>query len=217
MRILRSLAPLYVFALLVVVLGESSAVAQQPNPVPTLMPAPNATLNPVPPTASPAPTPSPPQRGRARPLPTATAQRTPEPTPTPTSPAFASLDGTWEVQVQYGDHTTYSYFDLTQSAATLAGDWRYEGKKYVLDGTYDGRLIKMTVKFPQKTVTLSGYVENATDMVGLVDFADGKQTIAFTAEHRAPPSHNLLNRGEPEAGGGRRRGGGNPAPSPKPT
>ncbi len=201
-------------ALLVAYLGGADAAAQivPPNPVPTQSPYPRATLNPVPPTASPEPTPSPAPRGRrGRP---ASPAKSPEPTATPTSPAFASLDGTWEVQVQYSDHTNYGYFDVLQTTSTLTGDWRYQGKRFSMDGTYDGRLIKMVAKLPQGNVTLSGYVENASDMVGLIDFNDGKTPIAFTAEHRQPPSKNLLNRGEPEAGGGRHRGGG---PQPQPT
>jgi hypothetical protein len=206
-------------ALLVAYLGGADATAQivPPNPVPTATPIPSVTLNPVPPAASPVPTatPPPPRGRRGRPGPSS-SPKGPEPTATPTSPAFASLDGTWEVQVQYSDHTTYSYFDLLQTTSTLAGNWRYEAKKYPLDGTYDGRLIKMVVKFPKGNVTLSGYVENATDMVGLADFNDGKPPVAFTAEHRQLPSKNLLNRGEPEAGGGRRRGGGGGGANPQP-
>lgn len=195
-------------ALLMAYFGGAGAWAQvvPPNPVPTQTPPPNVPLNPVPPTASPSPTPQPGRRRGARPSASATPKG-PEPTPTPTSPAFASLDGTWEVQVQYSDHTTYSYFDLVQTTNTLSGDWRYQGKKDVLDGTYDGRLIKMVVKLPSGSVTLSGYVENSTDMVGLVDFNDGKTPVAFTAEHREPPNKNLLNRGDNTSG---RRGGGTP-------
>jgi hypothetical protein len=214
---IRFLASLAGCAILVAYLGGADAAAQivPPNPVPTATPIPSATLNPVPPTASPVPTatPPPPRGRRGRPSPSS-GPKSPEPTATPTSPAFASLDGTWEVQVQYSDHTNYGYFDVLQTTSTLTGNWRYQGKKFPMDGTYDGRLIKMVAKLPQGNVTLSGYVENATDMVGLIDFNDGKTPIAFTAEHRQPPSKNLLNRGEPEAGGGRHRGG---QPQPQPT
>jgi len=216
-RALTLLGSLSACALLVAYLGGADAAAQQPNPVPTPVPAPNVTLNPVPPTASPAPTPTPPPaRGRrGRPAPSG-GPKTPEPTATPTSPAFASLDGTWEVQVQFSDHTNYGYFDLVQTTSTLNGDFRYQAKKFAMDGTYDGRLIKMVAKLPQGNATLSGYVENATDMVGLIDFNDGKTPIAFTAEHRQPPSKNLLNRGG-ENTGGRRGGGGAGQPRPQQT
>jgi hypothetical protein len=176
--------------------GGTSARAQIQPPIQTPKPLPDVTLNPVPPTPMPAPTRAP--RGR-RGSSTPSPAQTPGPTPTPTSPAFASLDGTWEVQVQYPDHTTYSYFDLHQTADALAGNWRYEAKVYPLDGTYDGRLIRMVVKMGGGNVTLAGYVENASDMVGLADFGGGK-SIAFTAEHRAAPNRNLLKRGiEPSA------------------
>jgi hypothetical protein len=203
-RNLVSLGLASVAALAVAFAGGSGARAQIKPPIQTPMPAPDVTLNPVPLTPSPTPSPSPPpQRGRRASTPG--PAKTPEPTPTPTSPAYASLDGTWEVQVQYSDHTTYSYFELRQASETLAGSWKYEGKPYPLDGTYDGRLIRIVVKMTSGNVTLSGYVENASDMVGLVDFGGGK-TVAFTAEHRAAPNKNLLKRGvEPTPAGRRRR------------
>ena len=191
-------------ALAVAFAGGTGARAQI-LPIPTPTPAPNVTLNPVPPTPSPSPSPSPPP-GRGRRASTPGPAKTPEPTPTPTSPAYASLDGTWEVQVQYSDHTTYSYFELHQATETLAGSWKYEGKPYPLDGTYDGRLIRMVVKMTSGSVTFSGYVENASDMVGLIDFGSGK-TVAFTAEHRAAPNKNLLKRGGDTPASGGKRGG----------
>jgi hypothetical protein len=113
----------------------------------------------------------------------------PQVTPTPTSPAFATLDGTWEVQVQHPDTTDYSYLIIKQAAdGVLTGNWRIGKTLYPLDGTYDGRLIKLVVKEPSGDVTLSGYVETASDMVGLVDYGAGKGTpVAFTAEHRSRP------------------------------
>jgi hypothetical protein len=183
-------------ALLVAFGGGGNAGAQspppppRPNPSATPLPTPTAALNPVPPTATPVPsTPSPAPRGRGR-RPAPSGSPTPEPTPTPTSPAFASLDGSWEVQVQYIDHTTYSYLIIKQTANVLSGSWRVDGKDNPLDGTYDGRLIRMVVKMPAGNVTLSGYVEGASDMVGLADFGKGNPT-AFTAEHRAAPGKFL--------------------------
>jgi hypothetical protein len=179
-------------ALAVAFAGGTGARAQIQPPIQTPKPAPDITLNPVPPSPTPSPTPAP-RRGRGR-APSTASPKTPEPTATPTSPAYASLDGSWEVQVQYIDHTTYSYFDMRQTKDTLTGVWKYEGKSVPFDGTYDGRLIRMVAKLDKGNVTLSGYVENASDMVGLIDYGGGK-TVAFTAEHRAAPNRNLLKRG----------------------
>jgi hypothetical protein len=113
----------------------------------------------------------------------------PSPSPTPTSPAFATLDGTWEVQVQHPDTTDYSYLTIKQDpSGVLSGLWKVGKISYPIDGTYDGRLIKVVAKEPSGDVTLSGYVETASDMVGLVDYGVGKGTpVAFTAEHRSRP------------------------------
>jgi hypothetical protein len=163
--------------------------------------SPPAVPSPPPPPAPPAESPSPSASGTpgdaflkgpgqtektaktARKSPKATAN--PEATATPTSPAYASLDGTWEVQVQYTNRTDYSYIALKQGDnGALTGQWKIDGKMYPLDGTYDGRLIHMVAKGPGGEVTLSGYVETASDMVGLVDYGSGKTQVAFTAEHR---------------------------------
>jgi hypothetical protein len=187
-----------VFALGLAASGSGLVRAQAPPPPP--VPNPSATPLPAPtlvPTAAPtqaptqAPSPSPRGRRGGRPAPAASGK--PEPTATPTSPAFASLDGTWEVEVQYPDHTNYSYMVLRQRDSTLSGTWRLDGKEYPLQGTYDGRLIRMSIKQTAGEVALSGYVENASDMVGLVDYGKGTSP-AFTAEHRGPPPHGLLQR-----------------------
>ncbi len=119
----------------------------------------------------------------------AKASSEPSPSPTPTSPAFATLDGTWEVQVQHPDTTDYSYLLIKQDASgVLSGTWKVGKTSYPVDGTYDGHLIKVVAKVPAGDVTLSGYVESAADMVGLVDYGAGKGTpVAFTAEHRSHP------------------------------
>jgi len=179
--------------------AETQPVPGQPTPPPGALtppppPAPNGTFSPFPaPTPVPvgSPTGSPSGRGRrARPAP---ASAEPSPTETPTSPAFATLDGTWEVQVQYRDRTLYSYLKITQTQSTLGGTWNVNAKAYPLDGSYDGRLIRIVVKEPTGNVVLSGYVEGATDMVGLVDYGKG-DPVAFTAEHRALPPKNPLKR-----------------------
>jgi hypothetical protein len=150
----------------------SATAAPPPGPAPTL--------------AAPSPAPARGRRGRAAASPGPSAE--PSPTATPTSPAYATLDGTWEVQIQYLDHTDYEFLDLTQqSNGALGGTFRYDKKPYALEGSYDGRLIRMVAKEPGGDVTLSGYVEGATDMVGLIDFGTGKgQPVAFTAEHHGP-------------------------------
>jgi hypothetical protein len=153
--------------------AAQSAPAASATAAPAGTPAPAVT--PPPP---PAPVPAPTRRGRYDP---------PDeiPSSAPTSPAFATLDGKWEVQVQYIDHTDYSHFTLKQSGQTIAGTWNVEKDAYPLEGTYDGRLFKFTVKQPSTTLQLSGYVETASDMVGIIVHEKGENT-AFTASHRIP-------------------------------
>ena len=225
---------------LVVALGPESgsrAGAQAPPPPPV----PNATLTPLPQTApaapndvtvptagpslspSPAPSPAPqetppPRRhgrhGGSAASPSAAATTAPEPTATPTSPAFATLDGTWELQLQYIDRTEYSYLKIVQTTGgALSGTWRLGGKNgatYPLTGNYDGRLIRLTASEPTGPANFNGYVEGASDMIGLVTFAtagasptpsaeapvapiNANDGVAFTAEHRGTP-HNLIKR-----------------------
>jgi len=166
-----------------------------PNSTPTSLQTPGSVASPLPsgapvPTATPSPASG--RRGRRRPDPAASpsASANPEPTSTPTSPAFSTLDGTWEVQVQHIDNTEYSYFTIVQSGTSaLSGTWRANNKEYPLEGTYDGRLIRMVVKQPTGSVTFSGYVEGASDMVGTLDFGVPKaDPTAFTAEHRGSRS-----------------------------
>ncbi|GAC1310885.1 MAG: hypothetical protein NVSMB19_25230 [Vulcanimicrobiaceae bacterium] len=199
---------------LAVAFGPSSAtsVRAQPAPPPP-PPAPNstirlatpaATFSPVP-VAAPVPTlsPTPEPKGRKKRGKPATdaapaASAAPEPSATPTSPAFATLDGTWEFQLQYIDRTEYSYLTIAQGAAgTITGTWKVAGNNvYPFEGTYDGRLIKLTVKKPTGNVTMSGYVEGASDMVGIVDLTLGKtDPTAFTAEHRASSKGSIFKKG----------------------
>ncbi len=205
------------FALVMASARVEAQVAPPGNPIgptapPTTAPGANANATAIPsPTVSVAPTsaPSPSgRRGRHR----ETAPTTPEPEPsgTPTSPAFATLDGSWEVQLQYIDHTDYSYLDITQAKdGTVSGNWRVNGKAYPFTGTYDGRLINLLVAWPKGNITWSGYVEAASDMVGTLDLGDGKtEKTAFTAEHR-PSSKGRFFKDEPNApkGGGIPGGG----------
>ena len=143
------------------------------------------------PTTAPSGTPTSTPGGRRRRRESPSTPSSPEPSATPTSPAFATLDGTWEVQVQYIDHTDYSYLVVHQNGTgELAGSWRVNGKLYPFDGSYDGRLLRLLVKEPSGNLTWSGYVEGASDMVGTIDFGQGKaDPTPFTAEHRAAPKN----------------------------
>lgn len=150
------------------------------------------------PTATPTPEPrGHKKRGRAAAATPTDAPGNPEPTATPTSPAFATLDGTWEVQLQFIDRTEYSYFAITQGAAgSISGTWKVSGKAYPFEGTYDGRLIRIVAKEPAKNVTISGYVEGASDMVGTFDLTNGKvDPTAFTAEHRPGSKGGIFKQG----------------------
>ncbi|GAC1568450.1 MAG: hypothetical protein NVS2B3_12140 [Vulcanimicrobiaceae bacterium] len=207
----------------VVAFGPSAATGARAQPAtPPPPPAPNSTTrlatptanaSPVPasaalPTASHAAAPAPKGRKRGRAAspsesasPGATAN--PEPSATPTSPAFASLDGTWEFQLQYIDRTEYSYLTIAQgTAGAISGSWKLTGSTvYPFQGTYDGRAIRMVAKGPKGDITLTGYVEGASDMVGLVNFgttmpgAKPSDGTAFTAEHRPSPKGSVFKKG----------------------
>jgi hypothetical protein len=207
-RIRRSLSVVLAaaFAGGVALAGAGAGAQAPPPPPPPPLPSPSAALTSPTPAALPAATP-PASAATATPIPTlpptlpvgrnrrkgpAPGAASPAPTATPTSPAFATLDGTWEMQVQYPDHTTYSYLVIRQKDSALSGFWRSGKQESPLEGTYDGRLIKLSVKLASGEVSFSGYVENASDMVGEVDFGKGA-TVAFTAEHRGQPAaHGLL-------------------------
>jgi len=174
-----------------------------PTPAPSVAPTngepapvPSVPLPAVPsaePTASPSPSPEPGRHHRGRRgAPANAASASPEPSSTPTSPAFATLDGTWELQLQFIDRTEYSYLVIQQKeGGAITGVWRVNKHEWPFEGTYDGRLIRMLVKEPTGNVTLSGYVEGASDMVGTVDDGSGKGSpTAFTAEHRASNKSN---------------------------
>ena len=167
---LRSLALAGVAAVAVAVVAETGAGAQT---------GPGPAASPVP--ATPAP------RGRGR-------QSTPAPAPqpsaseTPPPPQFSTLDGVWEVQMQplNGAPTIYSHFYITQKGNDLSGTWvRPNNVKETFAGSFDGRLFALNAKDGTHTQTLSGYVENFGDMVGLFKTDDPKDTgTPFTASHR---------------------------------
>lgn len=137
------------------------------------------------PTATPAPTQAPGgRRGRraATPEPAASASETPEP------PQFSTMDGVWEVQLQpLGTaRAIYSHLAIAQKGDQLSGTWLRENKqKLPFTGTFDGRLFKLTTTDGKTTWTFSGYAENYSDMVGLMQTADPKDKgTPFTASHR---------------------------------
>ena len=141
------------------------------------------------PSAAPGASASPaPSRGRGKrassPKPEPSASDTPEP------PQFSTMDGVWEVQVQPltgNGRTVYSHLYVTQKGDALTGTWvRSNSDKEPFTGTFDGRLFKLTATDAKNTVlTLSGYAENFSDMVGLLLTADPKDKgTPFTAAHR---------------------------------
>ena len=75
------------------------------------------------------PTATPQASGKGRRGATAAPSGAPQATATPTSPAYSSLDGSWEVQVQKYDATTYSSFTLKQDGNSVSGTWNVDGKK----------------------------------------------------------------------------------------
>lgn len=175
-------------------LARGAAQSVPPTPPP---PIPGATSSPAgvqipigaPPTAAPtaAPTLTPaPRRGRGTAAP-ATSAPSPgsSPSETPAPPQFTTLDGTWELEAQTRMKTYYSHISLKQSGqagSEITGVWDRDNKKLPITGTFDGRLFKFTATDGTKQYTLSGYVENFSDMVGLV--IDGTGQMAFTGQHR---------------------------------
>ena len=80
---------------------------------------------------------------------------------------------------------------IRQTGNQIAGTWRYEKKDYPFEGTYDGKTIKLVVTRDGKTWTFNGYVDSASDMVGILTDSAGTK-IGFTANHRAPSKQQLL-------------------------
>jgi len=165
----------------------SPIVTSAPTPAATLAPSPTVTLVPA---ASPTPS-SGPRRGRRAPRPAGSGSPSaaPSPSETPEPPQFTTLDGIWEVELQpLGMKlATYTHLNITTTGANISGYYQAAKKnnKYPMTGTFDGRLISMTVSMPNGTsATFSGYVESFGDMVGLYRANDKDPGIAFTAEHR---------------------------------
>jgi len=156
-------------------IGTPFPAATPPGPGPTITPAPASSSTPAP--AG--------RRGRRN--------STPEPGPsasdTPEPPQFSTMDGVWEVQLQPLTGTgraIYSHLAIAQKGDQLSGTWvRENNQKIPFTGTFDGRLFKLTSTDGKNTWTFSGYAENFSDMVGLVQTADPKDKgTPFTASHR---------------------------------
>jgi hypothetical protein len=176
------------FAALFALATAAAGVAQY-GPPPDLTPPsvfPSSAASPVP-SASPSGRPI---RGHRAPRPGPSASAEAPETPAP--PQFNTLDGTWEIEVQplMQRLADYSYMSIISNGSTLTGTWvqrhgKFRNTKAPMAGTFDGRLISMTVLMPDgDTATFSGYVENFGDMVGIYAANAKDPGTAFTAEHR---------------------------------
>lgn len=180
------------------------AVAQTVQPTPP--PPPNPAASPAGPQASPGPrvtlgpapaTPSSPapatgrQRGRRDNAPSPQ----PSPSDTPVPSPFTALDGVWELVLQPITGPTagkpfYSHLFVTQKGDQLSGRWVRDDqnkKAYDLTGTFDGRLIALTLSDAGKSAyTINGYVETFQDLVGLLKSTATPNDLGtpLTAEHR---------------------------------
>jgi hypothetical protein len=187
-----------VIALLALGLATGPVALAQTTPAPVATPTPLITAQPSlqpapPPTAAPTPaaTPNPsPTPGGKRHRADAAPKPSPSPdaTDTPEPPQFSTMDGVWEVALQPldGSPAIYSHLTIAQSGQTLSGTWKRDDKSNLpFTGSFDGRLFKLAASEGAKSYTLSGYVENFGDMVGLITL-DGSTAFGtpFTAQHR---------------------------------
>jgi hypothetical protein len=171
---------------LAVILGIATATAglaqnasDSQAPAPVLTPVPTATPSPA----------GGPRRGR-RSSPSGSPSPNASPSDTPEPPQFTTLDGIWEVEGQpLGKRlATYTHLSINTTGADIIGYYQAGGKnapKYPMTGTFDGRLITMSVTMPNnQSMTFNGYVETFADMVGLYKTNDKDPGTAFTAQHR---------------------------------
>lgn len=196
---LRQLALVAIAALAVGGTAAAQAVPQSapPTPPPPQTGAPGNAGTPVPVTGTPVPTLAPSasptsspagRRGRGRSA--AAATPTPEPgaSETPAPPQFQTLDGVWEVQLQPltgTGQTIYSHLYVTQKGDQISGHWtRNNNQKIPFTGTFDGRLFEITAKDAKNDYTMSGYIENFSDAVGMLKSGPTDQGTPFTASHR---------------------------------
>ncbi|MHB8146963.1 MAG: hypothetical protein ACYDGM_06860 [Vulcanimicrobiaceae bacterium] len=123
----------------------------------------------------------------------------PKPTPTPPVNARKGISGVWEVQIQREDaRTQYTHFKLDQLADTLTGEYMdANGKKYPLEGSVDGKHMRVVVSLPDgSTMLFQSTLDGTTDMLGLL--TDSKGQIPFTASYR--PKENWLENINPGGG-----------------
>ena len=198
--VLVAVAALAVGGTAVAEVGQSGPIGQVTPPPP---PPPNGSVatpgtligTPVPTPAKAAPTITPAPAASASPAPAGRRGRRGNPEPaaspsdTPEPPQFATMDGVWEVQLQPltgSGRAIYSHFALAQKADQITGTWtRENNQKVPFTGTFDGRLFKLNAADGKTTWTFSGYAENNSDMVGLLQTADPKDKgTPFTASHR---------------------------------
>lgn len=138
-------------------------------------------------TAAPSSSAAPARRGRRNAPPSAAPNPNASPTDTPEPPQFTTMDGVWEIEEQPLDkkQTIYSHLQLTQTGGQITGFWLHDNnKKTPLTGTFDGRLFAFTTSDGKSTVTMSGYAENFSDLVGLLRVGDNANGTAFTGQHR---------------------------------
>lgn len=172
--------------------GFAQTASEAPAPAISAAPASAPTAPPAP-ALTPAPSPSPaggPRRGRRAAAPSGSPSPNASPSDTPVPPQFTTLDGIWEVEGQpIGKRlAVYAHLSINTTGADINGYYQNGGKaapKYPMTGTFDGRLIAMSVSMPNgKTMTFNGYVETFADMVGLYRTGDQDPGTAFTAQHR---------------------------------
>jgi hypothetical protein len=146
---------------------------------------------PAPSGVAPAPSPSPsgrPTRGR-RPKPVPSGSPSAEPSESPEPPQYTTLDGTWEIELQppLQRLADYSYMTIAATTGQLTGVWVHGPKRThsPMTGTFDGRLIAMTVKLADgSTATFDGYAQNFDNMVGMFRSTPKDPGTAFTGQHR---------------------------------
>ena len=181
-RLAAAFAALSIVAAATAGMAQVGAGAHPPTPPPVLI----ESGTPVPvaiPTGTATPAPRRARATPAAPAPTGSGSETPAP------PQFSTLDGVWEMQIQYYDArpAVYEHLFMTQNADAVNGTWVRDSqgkKKLPFTGTFDGRQFRFVAKDGAQTLTLTGYVDNFSDIVGLIDYGANLPSIAFTAAHR---------------------------------
>lgn len=155
-----------------------------PPPPPPVLTAPASTTAP---SASPSIAPSPDASDMPLVNPLGPAPKTaPKPSATPTPPQDnrVGIEGVWEVQIQRGDKTEYTHFNLKQTQTALTGTYLDKsGKRYPISGSVDGQAVRLVVSLPDGTTQLfTGKLDGTTDMLGML--SNSKENVVFTAAYR---------------------------------